>query len=97
MIYLEDTETGRIKFTSHGIEQFKERFAGIGIDIQQLKDKTDFELAYETYLNTQMFLKGMKNEDPDVDVLLKDIPAFAVGKALREGLGNKSAEAESEV
>lgn len=45
--FIEEPETGRIRFTPHGIKQLRARFAAAGIDIRAIKTKQEARQAIE--------------------------------------------------
>ncbi len=85
-IFIEEINTGKIRFTSKGIQRFKRKFREIGVDIDTIKDREEFMMAYEVYLNTKLFRTAINNDDPKLDELLKNIPAYREGMEIRKGL-----------
>jgi len=83
--FLEDPNTGHIRFTRCGIEELGPKFAKVGIDIRTLKTQHQARLAAERYSDYVLRDLALNSVNPEIDAIFGDLPAYADGLALKRG------------
>ncbi len=82
-LVIEDPTTGTIRFTRTGVERFRDRFAKIGIDIRNLRTKEDFLAAHTACFNSEISLAAILMDNPVLDEIMAEIPAWQDGRGRR--------------
>ena len=77
-LFVEDPETGRIRFTRKGVEKYGSRFARVGFDIKAIRTMVEFEQAVDAMMGHELrqLAASIGNDEPELREALAGLPGF---------------------
>lgn len=77
-LFIQDTTTGRIRFTKAGIKHYGERFARAGFSLRHITTMREFEVAVDASFAQEMekLASETRGQDPALDAILSGLPGW---------------------
>ena len=77
-LFIQDTATGRIRFTQAGISRYGERFARAGFLIRHITTMKEFEAAVDASFTLEMekLAADTRGLDPALDAIMAGLPGW---------------------
>ena len=77
-LFVKDVGTGKIRFTRKGVEAFRQDFAKVGVDINQITAPTQFSAASEASYAYEMHKSTttLTGKDPQLEAIMRTLPGW---------------------
>jgi hypothetical protein len=77
-LFVKDVATGKIRFTRKGVEAFRQAFARVGYDINQITTPAQFSAASDASYAYEMHQSAaaLRGKDPQLEAIMCALPGW---------------------